>query len=144
MDRGGDMNEIVFQCETPDMMVRLYDFHPTPSCDYACMSFGLEIRTQAFRVQKRMQGFLLELRRLSTDLVTLMKGRTDSLRLSFLGEFFYLELNRHNEREIILKCEIACYEETREMNFESEGILKNDDLASLHQQMEIVLNTIDS
>lgn len=88
MDRGGDMNEIVFQCETPDMMVRLYDFHPIPSCDYACMSFGLEIRTQAFRVQKRMQGFLSELRRLSTDLVTLMKGRTDSLRLSFLGEFF--------------------------------------------------------
>lgn len=138
------MTEIIFRSEMPDVLVRLYDFRPLSSDSYECMSFGLEIRTQAFRVQKRMQGFLLELRRLSTDLVTLMEGRTDSLRLSFLGEFFYLELNRHNEREIILKCEIACYEETREMNFESEGILKNEDLASLHQQMEIVLKTIDS
>ena len=143
MDRGGiDMNEIVFQCDTSDVMVRLYDFHPTPSDDHACMSFYLEIKTKAFHVQKRMQGFLSELERLSTDLVALMEGETDSLRLSFLGEFFYLELNRRNDRDIILKCGVTCYEEVRETNFESEGILKNDDLMSLHQQATMVLNTI--
>lgn len=143
MDRGGiDMNEIVLQCDTSDVMVRLYDFHSTQSDDYACMSFCLEIKTKAFRIQKCLQGFLSELERLSTDLVALMKRETDSLRLSFLGEFFYMELNRRNDRDIILKCGVTCYEGTRETNFESEGILKKDDLMPLHQQMTIVLNTI--
>ena len=129
------MNEIVFQCDTPDIVVRLYDFHPTPSEDYACMSFYLKIKTKAFRVQKRMQGFLSELERLSTDLMALMEGETDSLRLSFLGELFYLELNRHNDGDFILKCGITCYEGTRETDFESEGILKNEDLVALHYQL---------
>ena len=39
---------------------------------------------------------------------------------------------------------ITCYEGTRETDFDSEGILKNEDLVALHQQVEIVLNTIDS
>ena len=129
------MTEIVFQCDTPDIVVRLYDFHPTPSEDYACMSFCLEIKTKAFRVQKRMQGFLSELRRLSTDLMALMEGETDSLRLSFLGEVFYLELNRRNDEDFMLKCGITCYEGTRETDFESEGILKDEDLVTLHQQV---------
>lgn len=138
------MTEIVFQCEMPDVLVQLYEFRLLPSDGYECMSFDLEIKTKAFRVQKRMQGFLSELRCLSTDLVALMEGEADSLRLSFLGEFFYLELNRRNESEIILECGITCYEGTRETDFESEGILKNEDLVALHQQVEIVLNTIDS
>ena len=129
------MNEIVLQCDTSDVMVRLYDFCPTPSDDYACMSFGLEIKTKAFHIQKRMQGFLSEMERLSTDLAALMEGETDSLRLSFLGEFFYMELNRRNDRNIILKCGVTCYEGTRETDFESEGILKNKDLVTLHQQV---------
>ncbi len=129
------MTEIVFQCKMSDVLVRLYDFRPIPSGGDECMSFCLEIKTKAFRVQKRMQGFLSELRRLSTDLVALMEGETDSLRLSFLGEFFYLELNRRNARDIVLKCGITCYEGTRETDFESEGILKNEDLVALHQQV---------
>lgn len=129
------MTEIVFQCKMSDVLVRLYDFCPTPSDGYECMSFCLEIKTKEFCVQKRMQGFLSELRRLSTDLMALMEGKTDSLRLSFWGEFFYLELNRRNARDIVLKCGITCYEGTRETDFESEGILKNEDLVALHHQV---------
>lgn len=129
------MTEIVFQCKMSDVLVRLYDFCLIPSDGCECMSFCLEIKTKAFCVQKRMQGFLSELRRLSTDLVALMEGKTDSLRLSFLGEFFYLELNRRNDEDFMLKCGITCYEGTRETDFESEGILKNEDLVTLHQQV---------
>lgn len=143
MDRGGwSMTEIIFRCKTPDVIVRLYNIRPIPIDNYECISFNLEIRTNAFKVQKHIDAFLSELKRLSSDLMALMEGETESLRLSFLGEFFYLELNRRDEGYFILKCEITCYEETSETNFETEGILKSDDLALLHHQVGTVLNSI--
>lgn len=136
------MTEIIFRCEMPDVLVRLYDFRPIPSDSYECMSFGLEIRTQAFRVQKRMQGFLLELDRLSTDIVALLEGIADSLRLTFLGEFFGLQLNKCNATDFILTCWVTCYEGQRETELDISGSFEKDKLMTIRQQIKDVLKEL--
>ena len=44
-------------------------------------------------------------------------------------------MNRRNARDFVLKCGSTCYEGTRETDFESEVILKDEDLVALHQQV---------